>query len=229
MKPITQPDSEFERRPSPSLWETGIRVALIAALAVLCFQVFSPFLHLTVWSMILAITMYPAHQWLARRMGGRQGLTSIIMVILGVSLIVVPTWLLVNSFADSVQRFVTALQQNTVQIPAPREGLKQWPIVGPNIYDTWSKAHSNLPALAQSMQPKLADLARRALKLVSSLAGADPAAWRGVKMLRTRPDLLSARVGIHHRLLMRLDPGAGSLEVVHFIHRRELEETLRRG
>jgi len=171
MKPITQPDSEFERRLSPSLWDTVIRVALIGGLAVLCFQVFSPFLHLTVWSMILAITLYPVHQWLARRIGRRQGLTSIIIVILGLSLIVVPTWLLVNSFADSVQSFVAALQQNTVQIPAPREGLKQWPIVGPKIYDIWSKAHANLPALVQSMQPKLGDLARRALSMVASVGG----------------------------------------------------------
>src|SRR4026209_2830913 len=100
MKPITQPDSEFERRPSPSLWDTVIRVALIGGLAVLCFQVFSPFLHLAVWSMILAVTLYPLHRMLARRLGGRQGLTSIILVILGIGLIVVPTWLLINSFAD---------------------------------------------------------------------------------------------------------------------------------
>jgi predicted PurR-regulated permease PerM len=166
-----QPDSEFERRPSSSLWDTVIRIALIGGLAVLCFQVFSPFLNLTVWSIILAITLYPVHQWLGRRIGRRQGLASIILVILGVSLIVLPTWLLMNSFADSTQRFVTALQQNTVQIPAPREGIKLWPIVGHNIYDTWSKAHADLPALVQSMQPKIGDLARQALSMVASIGG----------------------------------------------------------
>ena len=57
IKPGTQSESEFERRPSSSLWDTVIRVALIGGLAVLCFQVFSPFLNLTVWSIILAITM----------------------------------------------------------------------------------------------------------------------------------------------------------------------------
>jgi predicted PurR-regulated permease PerM len=138
---------------------------------VLCFRVFSPFLNLTVWSLILAITMYPVHQWLARRIGRRPGLTSIILVILGVALIVVPTWLLMNSFADSVQRFVTAVQQNTVQIPAPREGLKQLPIVGHKIYDTWSKAHGDLPALFQSLQPKIGDLARQGLSMVASVGG----------------------------------------------------------
>src|SRR4030095_211810 len=138
IKPITEQDSEYKRRPSPTLWDTIIRVALIGGLAVLCFQVFSPFLNLTVLSIILAITMYPVHQWLARRIGGRQGLTSIILVILGGLLIVFPTWLLMNSFAESVQRFVTAVQQNTVQIPTPRQGVENWPIVGKKIYEAWS-------------------------------------------------------------------------------------------
>ena len=138
---------------------------------MLCFRVFSPFLNLTVWSIILAVTIYPVHQWLARRIGRRQGLTSIILVILGVSLIVLPTWLLMNSFADSVHRFVGAVQQETVQIPVPREGVKQWPIVGNNIYETWSKARADLPGLVQSLQPKIGDLARQALTMVASIGG----------------------------------------------------------
>lgn len=171
MKLITRPHSEIEDSPGLSLWDTVIRVALIGGLAVLCFRVFSPFLNLAVWSIILAITLYPAHQWVARRLGKRQGLTSIIVVILGLSLIVLPTWLLMNSFADSVQRFVTAVQQNTVQVPAPQEGLKQWPIVGHSLYNNWSKAHADFPALVQSMRPKIGDLARQALSMVASVGG----------------------------------------------------------
>ena len=163
-------DSISERRPSSNLWDTLIRVALIGGLALLCFQVFSPFLKLTVWSIILAVTIYPVHQWLARRIG-RQWLASLILVILGLSLIVIPTWLLMNSFADSVHRFVGAVQQNTVQIPAPREGVKSLPVVGKNIYETWSKAQADLPGLVQSMQPKIGDLARVALSVVASIGG----------------------------------------------------------
>ena len=148
-----------------------MRVALIGALAVLCFQVFSPFLHLIVWSIILAVTLYPLHRMLARRIGGRQGLTSAILVILGVILIVVPVWLLINSFADSIQSLVSAVQQNTLHVPPPREGVKNWPIVGNNLYEVWSKAHADFPALVQTMQPKIGDLARSALSMVASIGG----------------------------------------------------------
>lgn len=138
---------------------------------MLCFRVFSPFLNLTAWSIILAVTLYPAHQWLARRIGGRQGLTSTILALVGVTLIVVPTWLLMDSFANSIQGFVGAVQQNTLQIPVPPERLKQLPVIGNKIFETWSKAHGDLPALVQSMQPKIGELARQGLSIVASIGG----------------------------------------------------------
>ena len=171
MKPVVQQDRESERHQPFSLMDTLIRVALIVGLAVLCFRVISPFLNLMVWSIILAVTLYPLHQMLARRIGGRQGLSSVIFVILGIAVIVVPTWLLMNSFADSIQRFIGAVQQNALQIPPPRENVKNWPIVGKNLYEVWSKAGSDLPALVQSFQPKIGALARDALSIVASLGG----------------------------------------------------------
>jgi predicted PurR-regulated permease PerM len=171
MKPVTQQESGIERRLSSGLWDTLMRVVLIGALAVLCFQVFSPFLHLMVWSIILAVTLFPLHRMLARRIGGRQGLTSVILVLLGICMIVVPTWLLINSFADSIQGFISAVQQNTLQVPPPREGVKNLPIAGKNLYDVWSNAHNDLPGLVQSMQPKIGALARDALSMVASVGG----------------------------------------------------------
>src|ERR1044072_5974307 len=106
MKPVTQPDREFEQREFPRLMDTLIRVALIVGLAVLCFRVLSPFLNLIVWSIILAVTLYPLHQMLARRVGGRQKLSLVLFVITGIALIVFPTWLLMTSFAGSIQRFI---------------------------------------------------------------------------------------------------------------------------
>lgn len=169
MKPHMKQDSTVESRPLRNLWDTLIRVALIVGLGALCFQVLSPFLRLMVWSIILAITIYPLHQLIARRIGGRRGLTSTLLVIVGISLIVVPAWLLMNSFADSVQGFIGAVQQNTLQVPPVSERVKTWPLVGNDIYNAWSKAHADLPGLVQSMQPKISDLARDALGMIASM------------------------------------------------------------
>jgi predicted PurR-regulated permease PerM len=102
-------------------------------------------------------------------MGGSQGLAATIVVIGGCVLIVVPTALLMNSFGSSVHGLVTAMQENRLAVPAPREGIRDWPLVGERVYAVWSQAHMDLPALVQSMQPKIGSVARRALSIVASI------------------------------------------------------------
>ena len=169
MNPLLQPHPELERQSASALLDVLIRAALIGVLAVLCYQIFSPFLALMAWSIILAVTLYPLHQWLARRVGGRQWLASTILVLFGLLVIVAPTALLMNSFADSVRGFVGAVQNNTLEVPAPRAGVEGWPVVGRSLHDAWSKAHADLPGFVQSMEPKSGELARRALSIVASV------------------------------------------------------------
>jgi len=164
-----QPDYEFEKWVSSRLLDVLIRAGLIGVLAVLCYVVFAPFLTLMAWAVILAITLYPLHRSLTRRIGGKQGVAATILVISGGVVIIVPTGLLMNSFGSSIHDFVGAVQHNTLEIPAPRDDIREWPFVGQRIYDFWSKAHTDLPGLVQSMQPKIGELARRALSIVAGI------------------------------------------------------------
>src|SRR5262245_1393002 len=164
-----QVDRELERRISARLLDVLIRAGLIAVLAALCYSVFAPFLTLTAWAVILAITIYPLQQSLARKIGGKQGLAATIVVIIGCVLIVAPTALLMNSFGSSIHDFVGAVKDNTLEIPPPRDSVRGWPIVGKKVYDVWSKAHTDLPGLVQSLQPKIGELARKALSIVASI------------------------------------------------------------
>ncbi len=63
-------DSEIEQRATSGLLDVLIRAGLILALVVLCYQVFAPFLTLMVWAVILAVALYPLHQYLAGKIGG---------------------------------------------------------------------------------------------------------------------------------------------------------------
>jgi predicted PurR-regulated permease PerM len=171
MNPLPQPDFKFGRQAQSHLLDVLIRAALVGALAVLCYRVVSPFLTLAVWSIILSVTLYPLHQWLARRVGRRQWLASTILVAAGALLVVVPTALLLNSLADSVRDFVGAVQQNRLSIPAPREGVERWPVVGRQLHDAWSRAHADLPGFVANMQPKAGELAQKAFAVVASVGG----------------------------------------------------------
>ena len=152
---MTPPDIELERRIASRLLDVLIRAGLILALVLLCYRIFSPFLTLMVWALILAVTLYPLHQMLAARMGGRQGWSATVLTFLAVVLIVAPTAVLMSSLGDAVQELITGVQNDTLEIPPPRDGVAQWPLVGSKVYALWSKAHADLPALVHSLQPKI--------------------------------------------------------------------------
>ena len=168
--PSQSADMLASRAASPLL-DVLIRAGLIVAMVLLCYRVFAPFLTLMVWALILAVTLYPIHQFLANRIGGRQGLAATLLVVFGIALIVTPTALLVSSLGDSVHQLVHDVQENTLKIPAPRSGVKDWPVVGQELHDVWMKAYTDLPALVQSMQPKIGELAKTALSFVASIGG----------------------------------------------------------
>jgi len=164
-------DPAAEKRLSRLLLDVLIRAGLVLALVMLCYRVFAPFLVLMVWALILAVTLYPLHQWLAARMGGRTGWAATLITVLGVALIVVPTAVLLGSLGDSVHRAIDGVQQNTLQIPPPKPGVAAWPVVGPKVHAFWQLAHDDLPALVKSMQPKISELAKAALAMVASIGG----------------------------------------------------------
>jgi len=171
MDPTLPPGLEAKPPGSSNLLDVAIRGTLIIALGVLCYQVFSPFLPLMAWSIVLAVTLYPLHQWVARVFGGKQWLASSVLVIIACLLIITPTGLLLNSFADDVRNLISGVQNNTLEVPAPSDRVAQWPLVGKKAYDIWSKAHSDLPELVKSMQPKIGQLAHKALAMVASIGG----------------------------------------------------------
>ncbi len=72
-----------------------------------------------------------------------------------------------------------------------------------------------------------AAVAAEAMRTIGTLAAGDGFAWRGVKQAKdmTR-QVLMARVGIHHRLLFRVEDGA--LEALDLITREQLMTTLKR-
>jgi len=162
-------DAEFERRMKTALLDVLIQAGLIAAMVVLCYQVFAPFLHLTVWAIILAVALYPLHQAIAGRIGGRQGAASTLIVVLGALLILAPTALLMGLLGDSVQDLIKSVRDNTLQIPQPPPGVAAWPVVGEKLHSMWSLAATDLPAFVQSQQPKIGDIARAALAFVAGI------------------------------------------------------------
>lgn len=86
-----------------------------------------------------------------------------------------------------------------------------------------------LPVFSDVAARRLAEadrtLARTSLRVVLGLASGDPSVWGQAKRLQAR-DVMSARAGIHYRVLFRVTDTR--LDVLTIINRKELDATLRK-
>ena len=164
-------DLVLERRLSSRLIDVFIRACLILALAILCYDIFSPFVTLMAWALILAVSLYPAHRMLARRLGGRDGLAATLMVLIGILVIVAPTTVLGMALGDSIQGFAEKVSDHSLQVPEPPASVAGWPLIGPKAHALWSQAHTDLPSLLMSLQPYLGDISKKALGAAAALGG----------------------------------------------------------
>lgn len=165
------PDHTLEKRLSACMLDVLIRAGLLLALVMICYKIFSPFLPLMLWAMILSVTLYPLHQQIAKRIGGKQGAAATLIVLAGLVAIVAPTTVLVSLLGDSLHGLINDVKNNSLHIPTPPHKVADFPFIGTKLYGFWSQACSDLPALIQNLQPKLGKLTKQVLDIVASLGG----------------------------------------------------------
>ena len=166
------PTTQTAKAQSRDLLDVLIRAALIAVLAMFCFRIFAPFLDLMVWSVILAITLYPLQTRLQRHFPKKEGLIATLIILVAFGVILAPTWLLGVAVADSVERAMGVAKSGTFHIPPPADSVASWPIVGQRVYDFWLQASTDIAGLVQQFAPQLKAAGLAALGTITGLGGA---------------------------------------------------------
>lgn len=134
----------------------AIRIACIALLAYWSLILVRPFLVIIVWAIIIAVAIYPIFDWLAARLLGHRVLAAIVVSVVGFLVILGPVTWLGLSLADSVRKIVTGFFDGRIAIPLPPGGVKNWPLIGEKVYETWLLASTNLRELLSRTTPQLA-------------------------------------------------------------------------
>ncbi len=153
---------------SSEFMDTMIRLGVIGLLVVLCLQVFSPFVNLMIWALVLAVALYPLHQKLARRLKDRQGRAATVMVVAGLLLIGGPVVMLGTSFVTHTQSVVQDYRNGELVLQHPDAGVADWPVVGKKVYAAWDAAADNLPVFVEQNRAQVDDLFKRSLAAASN-------------------------------------------------------------
>jgi predicted PurR-regulated permease PerM len=153
---------------SRGLLDVMIRAGLIVVMVLFCFEIFRPFRDLMLWSLILAITLYPLQTRLRGPLGHKDGFIATLIVLVAILILMVPVYLLGASVADSVQSTIILVKTEGFHIPPPTDSVATWPLVGKPISAIWMQAATDLPSLTVKYIPQIKGIS---LGLLSKLAG----------------------------------------------------------
>src|SRR5215467_7559596 len=85
-----------DRTPAVFL-EAAIRLAALGLLLYIAFELVSPFITVAIWSVVLAVALYPAFDRLARLLGGRRRIAAALITLVSLLVVIGPaTWLAVG-------------------------------------------------------------------------------------------------------------------------------------
>jgi predicted PurR-regulated permease PerM len=155
-----------------SIYDTTIRLFILLLIIAWCLMIMYPFLSVILWSLILALAIYPLHKKLAKKMGGKPKLASTIIVISILVIVMLPTSFLVGSLVDEVKVIKASYDQGTLTIPPPTEKVKEWPIIGTKLYNTWLNASEDIEQYLTKYQDQVIEYGSKIGKgILSAVSG----------------------------------------------------------
>lgn len=163
MKQLSEEHPGFSR-----IVEACIRVGLLLILVAWCFHIVRPFIDLILWGGIIAVAIYPTYLRLSSVMGKRRKSAALLLTLISMTLLVLPSYLLIGSSVEGAKNLASGLQSGAVTIPPPPERVESWPLIGKSVSAGWLLASENLGAALTEFGPQLKELSRRLLSLAAA-------------------------------------------------------------
>ncbi len=140
-----------------------LQIAGVALLLFICFRIVQPFLAVVVWGVIISVALHPFFLSLSGRLGGRPKSAATVIALIGISIIVIPAWLLADSTVGALKYVGESMQTGSVTVPPPSESVAEWPLIGEKVFEAWSHASADLEETINQFESQLTSLGKRAI------------------------------------------------------------------
>ncbi|MDW7690979.1 AI-2E family transporter [Flammeovirgaceae bacterium SG7u.111] len=151
--------------------EVVIRLGFLFLLIAWCLGILLPFSGVIVWAVILAIASAPLYDFLNKRLGNKPKRAATVYIIIGLSIIMLPSWLFLESLISGVHELKTNLDNGTLAVPPPNESVAEWPLIGDELYASWKQASENLESIVLKYQEQVTTVAASVLQGAVSMGG----------------------------------------------------------
>ena len=150
-------DGAVDLRTTPIV-ELALRLGLLVFLLYLAIVLLQPFLEVAIWSIVIAVALYPPYEHLVAWLGGRRRLAAALITIATLLVIIGPATWLALGLIDSLRAISSDLDFSALALPAPPASIKTWPLIGETIYQFWDLAATNMREFVAKIAPHLAPL-----------------------------------------------------------------------
>lgn len=153
--------------------EQAIGVAILALIALGCFLVLRPFLPAIVWAIVLSYSTWPLYRRLRARLGGRNNLAALLMILAVAGFMTIPVAALGWSMADDVVRFTATLHgwlENG--LPEPPASVAAIPLIGARLAARWHELAKPGAAVPSELTPYVATVRSELLVVGAGIAHA---------------------------------------------------------
>lgn len=128
--------------------EVTVKIGLALGLILLCFLILRPFFLITLWGVIIAVSVHPLFLSLRKLLGGRKILSAVIITGILLLVIITPIVILGTSLVDAVLWAKDSIEAKQSILPPPPAEVQTWPLIGPTLYSLWQDAYQNLVGFA---------------------------------------------------------------------------------
>lgn len=149
-----------------------IRLGLLAALIVWCFQIVEPFIIPVIWAIVIAVAVYPLYRRLLAALGGRNKTAAAVYILLALTLLITPTLMISGSLFNTASGMAGQLEEEHLVVPAPDAEVKEIPLVGHKLYELWQRTHVDPQGTLKNYQPQIRQAVQMVISAAASAGGA---------------------------------------------------------
>lgn len=147
-----------------------ILLKIIALYLILgwCTDILKPFMLILVWGGIIAIASHPIYLAFKKMFMGRTVISSVLVTLIMLSVLIIPSWLVIDSLLEGVNHLKILYETKGLKIPPPGPSTQNWPGFTKPLIEVWTQASVNTQKVIEDHYPQIQ---KAALWVVSALSG----------------------------------------------------------
>jgi predicted PurR-regulated permease PerM len=145
-----------------------LQMLALAFLLSWCFNILAPFFTPLIWAAILAVTLYPMHQKIKRKIKGNSKIAAIVLTsVIFILFLLIGSWFGMRTGSE-IKTTVTNYREGKLKIPKPPASVKQWPVIGNKTFQVWSQLTTGADTIIQKYPEEVRILATTGIRLLAT-------------------------------------------------------------